>query len=51
MQIIAILTFGFMLFFSNMAISTEVDFGDAKTSDYISYSKPNSNDSKVLRSL
>ncbi len=51
MQIMAILIFGFILFFFNMAISTEVDFGDAKTSDYISYSKPVSNESKVVKSL
>jgi hypothetical protein len=50
MQIIAILAFGFMLFFSNMAISTEVDFGDAKTSDYISYYKPVSDEPKVVKS-
>lgn len=51
MQIIAILTFGFMLSFYNMAISTEVDFGDAKTSDYISYYKPISDEPKVAKSL
>lgn len=51
MQIIAILTFGFMLIFFNMAISTDVDFVDAKTNDYIPYSKPVSDDSKVAKSL
>jgi hypothetical protein len=50
MQIIAILTFSFMLFFSNMAISTEVDFGNAKTSDYISYYKPVSDEPKMVKS-
>ncbi len=50
MQIIAILTFGFMLFFSNMAISTDVDFGDAKTSDYISYYRPVSDEKKAVKS-
>ncbi len=51
MQIIAILTFSFMLFFSNMAISTDVDFGGAKTNDYMSYSEPVSNEPKVAKSL
>lgn len=51
MQIIAILTLGFMLFFSNMAISTDVDFGDAKTSDYIPSYKPVSDKPKVVKSL
>ncbi len=51
MQIIAILTFSFMLFFSNMAISTDVDFAEAKTNDYILYSKPVSNEYVVAKSL
>ncbi len=51
MQIIATLTFSFMLFFFNMAISTDVDFVVAKTNEYISYSKPNSNESKVAKSF
>jgi hypothetical protein len=51
MQIIAILTFGFMLFFSNMAISTGVDFGDAKTNGYSSHYKPVSDEQKAVKSL
>jgi len=51
MQIIAFLTFGFMLFFFNMTISTNVDFVDAKTIDYMSYSKPVSNESGAAKSL
>lgn len=51
MQIIAILTFSFMLFSSNMAISTGVDFAEAKTTDYILYSKPVSNEYVVAKSL
>ncbi len=51
MQIIAILTFSFMLFFFNMAISTDVDFVDAKTNDSMSYLKPVSNESGVSKSL
>ena len=50
MQIIAILTFGFMLFFFNMAISTDIDFVDAKTDDYLSYPKPISNESGESKS-
>ncbi len=51
MQIIAILTFSIMLFFFNIAISTDVDFVEAKTNDYISYSKPVSNEYGVAKSL
>jgi hypothetical protein len=51
MQIIAILTFGFMLFFANMAISTEVDVVYAKTNGYLSYYKPVSVESKVVKSM
>jgi hypothetical protein len=51
MQIIAILTFGFMLFFSNMAISTGVDFGDEKTNGYLSHYKPVSDEQKAVKSL
>jgi hypothetical protein len=49
--IAAILTIGFMLFFFNMTISTEVDFGDARTSDYISYYKPVSDEPKTVKPL
>ena len=51
MQIIAILAFGFMLFSFNMAIITDADFVDAKTNDYLSYSKPVSNESGASKSL
>ena len=51
MQIIAILTFGFMLIFSSMAISTEVDFGDATTNGYLSHYKPVSDEQKAVKSM
>ena len=51
MQIIAILTFSFMLIFSNMAISADVGFGDAKTNGYLSHYKPVSDEQKVAKSM
>jgi hypothetical protein len=51
MQIIAILAFSFVLFFSNMVIGIDVDFGETITNGHISYSKPVSNESKVAKSL
>lgn len=51
MQIFAILTFGFMLIFFSMAISTGVDFGNAKTNGYLSHYKPVLDEQKAVKSV
>ncbi|HZH39315.1 MAG TPA: hypothetical protein VEX17_04560 [Bacillales bacterium] len=40
-----------MLIFSNMAITADVGFGDAKTNGYLSHYKPVSDEQKMVKSM